>query len=541
MTVSKNPMLKLAKTQDDSARTRGAALAEVYKAMKSIGFYPKGHPLRAENLHRSHNALVNVLNSAELPLVITRSGFSSQEGGAMVENNPMTLSMARELFIRRVKRVTFLGDLSLEDLQSFLFLMTIAPQRIAADGGMEKLMAEGGIKTIWANEIDLSVIWEKRQALETVAGTHPVSELEDPSFAEADDGPPSIAAVKEEGLSIEEMIAQMDAERDDNRYLQLARLLAAKAEKLKLKEQAAFAPLFPIADALAIHSADEARSAVQREFAVFTLEQVTDGKMIDVLLRQLENKEFRESERIYRIIRQLGEKAAHAVIQRLCIADGLFARKALATALVRIGLPAVLPVVATLQDDRWYVVRNMVAILGEIGCRDRLNDLKPFAYHSDQRVRKEAIRSIAKIGGKEAESVVIGLLADRDPVIVRQAIHSLGVMKSQSAVQSLITLATGQDILLRTFFLKKEALQAIGRIGDRRASPHLLSLLETRHWLAWNKWEELQIAAAAALGQLGDESALPVLRARGAQSGPLGAACNDAVDTIERLAKEIRE
>lgn len=530
MTIDRNPKQKLAKMQDDSACTRGAVLAQVYKAMKTIGFYPKGHPLRAENLRHAHNAMTNLLNATELSLVINRSGFSAQDGGASVENNPMTLALARELFIRRVKRITFLGDLSLEDLRLFLLLLAIDPQQIVTDGGMEKLMTKGGIKTIWANEIDLSIIWEKRQAMKTIVDT---------AIAEAHDWPQSIAAENEDALSIEEMIALMDAERDDNRYLQLARMLAVKTEELK--KQAAFASLFPVADALAIQSADEARSTVQKEYALLTLEQVTIGEMMDVLLQQLESKGFGKTEMIYRIIKQLGEKAAYAVIQRLCIADGLFARKALATALVKIGPPAAPFLVSMLNDDRWYVVRNMVAILGEIGCQHCLNDLKPSAYHSDQRVRKEAVRAIAKIGGKEAETIISGLLADRDTVIVKQAINSLGVMKSQSAVQSLITLVTRQDIFLKSFALKKDALLAIGRIGDRRASRHLLSLLETRHWLAWNKWEELQITAAEALGQLGDESALPVLRARGAQGGPLGTACNEAIDNIERVAKEIHE
>jgi HEAT repeat protein len=189
-----------------------------------------------------------------------------------------------------------------------------------------------------------------------------------------------------------------------------------------------------------------------------------------------------------------------------------------------------------LQDERWYVVRNMVAILGEIGRRECVAAMKATANHDDQRVRKEAIRSLVKIGGKEAEAIIIGLLADRNQAIVRQSILSLGIMKSKSAMQPLIEIVAERELFLGSLDMKKEALQAIGRIGDRRAGAYLLELLESRHFVVWNRWEELKAHAAAALGQIGDESALPVLKKKAERGGLLGSACSEAVDNIERVA-----
>lgn len=531
MTDGKQPITN---QMDDEACRRGAALAEVYKAMKTLGFYPNGHPLCAESLRQAHHAMALLLSAAALPLVITRTGFSPQDGGAVVAPNPMTLALARELFIRRVKRVTLLEDLSLEDLCRFLLLLTIDPQKIAADGGMEKLMVNGGIKTIWANEIDLSVIWEKRQALEAAD-----SGLASSPGEEGGGGAMASAAPGNEALlSANELVDLMNKERDDDRYLQLARMLAAKAEEIK--EGGDFLSLFPVVKGLSTQCADEGRSPVQREYAMSTLERVAGGKMTEFLLRQLESKAGDEYEQIYRIFQQLGEKAARVIIQRLCIAEGRFARKALSTALVKIGDPAVPPLLAMLQDERWYVVRNLVAILGEIGCRQCLDELKPALCHGDPRVRKEAVRTIAKIGGREAESAIVGLLADGDPAIIKQAIHSLGVMKSQAAVQPLLEMVAKRDIFLKSLHLKVEALQAIGRIGDKRATPYLLRLLDKSPWFARSKWEELKISVAEALGKLNDEKALPALKIRGAH-GRLGSACVDAADNIEKAARVTHE
>jgi HEAT repeat protein len=47
----------------------------------------------------------------------------------------------------------------------------------------------------------------------------------------------------------------------------------------------------------------------------------------------------------------------------------------------------------------------------------------------------------------------------------------------------------------------------------------------------------LKTAAAAALGQLGDESALPLLKRLSKTDSLFGEACSDAADTIERVVK----
>jgi HEAT repeat protein len=527
-----------AKSPEEAARANAAALGDIFKALKTIGFYPDGHPLRRESLRQAHRSMAGILGDKELTLVITRSGFTTNDGGAAIENTPMVLSLAKELFLRRTQRLTFLADLTQEDLAAFLALLTLEPQKMAGSNGMENLLRKRGVRTIWANEISLSSIWAKREAMDRTEDGVPDGGLEE--CPEGEDTASVVAeSVEEAELTIDALVDIMEGENDDNRYLNLARLVAMKAEQIK--EKGEFAKLLPVSDALIRHAATDKRSVTQKEYAVYTLEQVAGGPATDFLLKLLEDRDWEEPEKVYRIVKHLGGKIVYPIIHRLCIADGLFARKALATALVRIGQPSLAPLVGMLRDERWYVVRNMVAIIGEIGSRECAGDLRTSLYHQDARVRKETIRTLVKLGGREAENLIIDLLADRDASIARQAILSLGIMKSQAAVQALVDIITARDLFLTSLPLKKEAIQALGRIGDRRATPVLLDILETQRWLAWNRWDELRVSAAAALGQLGDEGALPALKAFAGGSGQLGRTCSEAIDTIERLAAEIYE
>lgn len=530
MTNGQDRPLKLVKDGEKSSGSYGAALAEAYKALKVLSFYPQGHPLLAESLLRAHQAFCGMLKGGGISLLISRNGFSLADGGA-IDGNPMAQTLAGELFIRRVQRLTILPDLTPEDLRSFLALLAIDPREIAGGGGMGQLMGTRRIRTIWANEIDMSVILAKRQTFESGAG-EPEGEGEECLSAEPAGGAAAIPPSPAPDKAIHEIIALMDHEFDDNRYPQLAELLAVKAGVLKAENNCS--PLLPVLLSLRAHGADERRSQAQRECARSTLEQVAEGGMAAFLVLQLEGREFSDKEKLYPILKQLAATVTEPLIDRLCAAETLAARKLLATALVRIGDPAVPFLTSMLKDERWFVVRNMAAILGEIGNRDCVKTLKLSAYHQDNRVRKEAIRSLAKIGGAESEAVLIGLLTTREADVKGQAILWLGVMKSHLAVQPLLEIVRESDMFMSSLPLKLEALQAIGRIGDRRAVPQLLALVKKRRWLTWRSWEPLTTAAVAAIGRLGDESAVEALREMAARGGRLGKACADALDQMER-------
>jgi HEAT repeat protein len=508
----------------------------VYKALKATGFYPKKHPARLQLITQAHRALSRLMDGRELQLVINRQGFTEADGGHKVTPSSMTQALARELFLRRIRRLTILPDLTTDDLRGLLFLLTISPQDIEAAGGMERLMAEHGIRTIWGNEIDMAAILAKRQAIETA---------ENP-FIDAEDNPTLHGEETEspfEGFDLEmspaadrsimDLLARMEAEQDDGRYMELAKELARMADDAKRTRR--FAELLPALSGLQAQSRNAAGTPFIREYAAFTFEQVAGGTMLEFMLKSLQSRECQFRDLLLELLPSLGTTGVYAILQQICVAEDLYARKILATALVRIGEPAIPPIITLLQDDRWYVVRNMVAILGEIGSTSCASALRKPAAHLDDRVRKETIRSLSRLKSREAESMIIDLLQDRQADIRRQAISSLGHIRSQMAVQPLLQTALRPDLLLRHTPLKREAIAALGRIGDRQAVPHLARIVSTPGLFFWRVTEELKIAAAGALGAIGDETAIPVLAKRARRGGRLGHACRDAMETIERV------
>ena len=525
MAAQQKKLLRLVVPRSESAVLLAQGMVELHKAVKGAGFYPQGHPYRTETLQRVFELLLGLLADRELILSVTRQGMSFD--GEAVEPNTMVQQLAQECFIRRITNLTFMQDLLLSDLEAFVQLLSSDPHKTAAAGGVARLLEQGGVSTIWINEKDLDVIWAKRAK---ASFGEPGAEE---SFASLE-----LTAASPEAAdrhSVAELLEMMALETSDARYQGIGRELVDR-----ISATPAEVAILPVLEELLRQNRDPQKSLPQREYALFILKQLADGAA-DYLLGRLESRDCRDKEAIHRVLAALGGKGAYWIIQRICLAGGLFERKALATALVSLGTAAIAPTLAMLKDERWYVVRNMVSILGELRCSQCIPELKRPLYHEDVRVRKEAIRALMKIGGEAAESALIPLLEEQDEGLVRHVILSLGLMRSRQAVPGLLRLLERRDLLLKGLEVKKELLLALGRIGDRRATGHLLKMLVPRGWPVLGRWLELKLAVAAALGVLGDEAALPAVTALAAGTGALAEACSEAQDAIERVSGGVHD
>ena len=145
--------------------------------------------------------------------------------------------------------------------------------------------------------------------------------------------------------------------------------------------------------------------------------------------------------------------------------------KAAAQSLMRMGAPAVNPLVnAALKDKDRSVRATAAKILGQMG--------KP-----------RAIKLLAK-----------AVVKDKDFQIRRSAAVALGQMGDPRAVEPLLDAL--QD---RTGNVRQEVTIALGQIGDPRAVGALVSTLRD------DEWSEIRRAAADALGQIGEPRAVEFL------------------------------
>jgi len=510
------------------------ALSEASKALKALAFYPDNHPLRRQILDSAYQAMADLTNAGKISLVVQRGGFSFADRQETIDNNPMTRALAQELFARELQRLTFLPGISPAEFSGFLALLTVPPQKIVEDGGVAELLAKSGISHVMVNQIDISAVYTKKKVGESAEDPVDGADAQEERTAEVPPAQGSTARAAE--LGIDELLAAMSAESEDEPYRQLARMLLNKA--LPLKQERYFDHLFKVVMAMVEQNAEKGRSDASRGFARVVVQQLCLGEMSEHLLDHLEDAGFRQNESIYRILNLLGSEAVDVVMKRLYAAGSKPSRKPLSIAVTRIGAPALPSLLALLKDGRWQVVYTAVVILGEMGNRDAVKGLALTVYHPENRVRMETIRSLAKIGGMEATSLLVSLFADEDPAIAVQSITWLGRSRNQTALKQLLQLVKKRDLLLKSHAVKKEALVAIGRIGDRRALGFLCKMVRKRYWMAPGRGLELKLAAIDSIALLGGEHARAFLKTTAAGGGELGRAAAAALDSLAQRGEE---
>jgi len=512
------------------------ALGNVSRALRAWQFYPKGHPSRKNSIVQAHQSLLRALDGANLSLVCGRTGFSLPNGEALKDSMRIAASLSFELFARRTQKITFLGDLFLEDLLDFIRVLSLTPDAIQQAGGLERVLQEHGIRTIWANELDLSTILGKRLEVESRGVVPPgLDEIEDegPESPTDQEPPVSIPEDADPAQALRTILDRLSTSIDEDIYPMLARRGITCCETLIAGHEPALA--LPAAELFAQHAADPGRGKKIMAAARLGLEQLAAREaFLEFLFDSLGAPHGVSAKGALSVMAAGGQAAVYRAAERLAATDNPAVRKKLTMLLARLGESAVAPILSMLDDSRWDVVRNLTSILGEIGSREAVSELENCLRHSDSRVAKEAIRSLAKIGGQQAETAIIAVLDGADSALWPQAIASLGGMKSRRALAMLLQIVCDDDRFLQNLALKCDALTAIAMIGDHQATPRLVQLLESRHLISRSRWTQFKISIAGCLARLDDGRALAALKRKARGSGELARACSEALSAIER-------
>ena len=511
------------------------ALGSLCRAVLAQKFYPPGHPSRRNSLCLAHAAMLKLLDGNALSLSCGRTGFSFPDGELLKGATKMSTGLAYELFLRRVKKITFSQDLFQEDVVVLIRLLSQAPEQVHQNGGMDVIMAERGVRTIWVNEFDLSVIRSKREKIE-LSGIIPEG-IEESEIVETVSYVEEQLPTQPEGLppeqQLQDLLGPIAACTDDDIYLMLVRQAVACIDTHQMRQEPQ--TLFNLINLLASHIGDRQRSQGIQECAQFAIEQIViTCDIVPAALDQAVQGAGLSLNALQAVLKAGGAPAVTSAIALLGRSHSIKARKMLSTLLGSLGEGVVPIILASMHDSRWFIIRNLCAILGTIASRKALPAVTECLQHADIRVRKEAVRSVTQIGGDEAESALLDVLRSPDAELHPQAIASLGILKSKKSLPELIKIVTASDLFLRTLPLKIDALAAIALIGDHQVTPQLVMLMEERNLLAVARGRQLKTAIAVCLGKLGDVRALPILAKLGSSSGELGSACAESSRMIEK-------
>ncbi len=218
-----------------------------------------------------------------------------------------------------------------------------------------------------------------------------------------------------------------------------------------------------------------AAPAVEREVA-----RALSGKA-EPIIQQICTADADTASRVVMpLIVRLGAPIAPALLDALGNEVDRNRRGRLVKALKSIGEPAFPALIDTLRSQVWFVVRNTLNVLGDVGTPALVEPIGRKLEHDDPRVRRAAARALGKIGGAEAEKLLIDAIQDTDGETQAEVLLCLGAMKSASAVPVLAELVKPKGFFARDVPMVRAAAEKALAAIDTPAARDALKLAQKR-------------------------------------------------------------
>jgi hypothetical protein len=185
-----------------------------------------------------------------------------------------------------------------------------------------------------------------------------------------------------------------------------------------------------------------------------------------------------------------------------------------------------------LMDSRWYVVRNLVYIMGKLGYEQFLKPLEPLRGHEDVRVRKEIVRTLRAINPSGKGDHFIPFLTDAEESIRQLALKVLLTGTYTATYAAWAPIVDHKSFHDCSVSKKKSVFRAMLQTTGEESIPYWHRLVTKPSWMNRKKIQEGGILAAEALGALGTSAALLVLKAGQRRfNRAIRKACTDALMT----------
>lgn len=485
-------------------------LVELSRALKAVNFYPRGHPTLAASLEKAHSAIMTALSG------MNQVGFLVSKDGFLFQSKPIAASnvnlppLARELFLRQVRKIFFLSELTVNELENFLRVVAMEEELFRGDGRAENYLIDNGVEHIWFNEMKFRQVRPITQKEET----------ERPKTSDVDE-------------RTHQLINSLRTERDPRKFMVQCReailLIGSFLDEME------FESAFEIFNVLReCFTSEPPRPPLIVESARNAFMESATPTMVEFLLRQITLLHGPRQEEVVSLSLELGDKLIEAILDKLATNEALYSHRALLQLLLQYPDLSRSRIEARLNDARWYVVRKMVFLLGEIANPQSVPLLIKAVEHEEARVVKEALKALTKIKTLESTRFLVSMLDSKLPdEIMLHLIRLLGNAKEVSSVPSLIKILKNRGALLENLELYQETIKALGQIGSHQAVPVLKEVLLKRNLLAKSRALVLSVESAEALSKIGGKSAIEALEAGSKSKSPeISSACRKGLQAL---------
>lgn len=212
---------------------------------------------------------------------------------------------------------------------------------------------------------------------------------------------------------------------------------------------------------------------------------------------------------VYPYLEFLGDPLTRHLVDCLGGENDRARRGRLVEAVRNLGPLSLPPLIEALASPAWYLVRNALALLSDLGDAGCLPAIVPLLRHPEPRVRRAAVRALWKLGGPVSEPHLVARMKDTDAETLQEILFALGQLRSEASVATIAELAQDKRVPER---LRIQTLTTLEHIASPRSLPVLVELLRRRGIFGTAEASPIRLAAAQALAAIQTPESREALR-----------------------------
>lgn len=186
---------------------------------------------------------------------------------------------------------------------------------------------------------------------------------------------------------------------------------------------------------------------------------------------------------LWKLVKVIGLPVVDPILDRLANEKNRSTRSFYIECLKGIGPAVAERASQRLGDHRWFYLRNLLALLRELGDASQSEQIRPLFRHPHPKVQQEALKAGLSFSDPLAQRILLEQLESKDTAVVTAAISLARLAHEPQVFAKLATLLKKNALLSYNLEIKRGAVAALVEINPLQALPILQRLLTERNLL----------------------------------------------------------
>ena len=505
-------------------------LRNVVKSIKTFNAYPKDNPIYQKTADAIFEKFSGFLNSFEELALEVEHNSLSYKGRNVWKSEEKTDNIALHLYADGIRNISFQKGITRDELLDFIEILRLAPKSNQDEDDIVTKLWEKNIRNMSYSAVEDTVdeeliIEESLLQVGEESTEEQSTTLHGATYSPLTIKPVSLS-IKTEPLTSEELDSlREEMFSSDEQYLVSSAINLFFELLLEEKDITAFAEIVKNLKRI-IDMKIKAGDIIGISNILRMLKKVsiasTSPEQTEIIgdlfkeagsletLRKIFKHPVLEDLHGYLIL--LDISSINNMLELLGEIEDRKHRRLLCDVLAEIGKESIDAFSEFLKDPRWYVVRNIVMILGMMKDPSAIKHIEKALSHSDVRVRKECIKALENIGTPDIKRPLLSALNDIDQGVRISALKALKSFGDKEIFGILKEGATREKLKKKSFSEKRELLETLAVLGGEEAFPLLAELFKKKGLFEKDESLETRAASAYGLGLIKMKDAVELLK-----------------------------